>query len=136
MILSYGIEFFDIGGDPRELMAYMVRNSGLLPSCRAFTRGEIRRKREIVRGIMERCWLSCFESLRPGTKPFVADAIIANPPSFAHIHCAQKLGIPVHMVFTYSRFPRSAGGELLADVAQHAMVTNKILPPPSRQCTI
>jgi hypothetical protein len=24
--------------------------------------------------------------------PFVADAIIANPPSFAHFHCAEKLG--------------------------------------------
>jgi hypothetical protein len=33
-------------------------------------------------------------------KPFVADAIIANPPSFAHIHVAEKLGIPVHMMFT------------------------------------
>lgn len=33
-------------------------------------------------------------------KPFVADAIIANPPSFGHIHCAEKLGIPLHMMFT------------------------------------
>ena len=33
-------------------------------------------------------------------KPFVADAIIANPPSFAHVHCAEKLGIPLHMMFT------------------------------------
>lgn len=32
--------------------------------------------------------------------PFVADAIIANPPSFAHIHCAQALGIPLHLMFT------------------------------------
>ncbi len=33
-------------------------------------------------------------------KPFVADAIIANPPSFAHIHCAERLGIPLHLMFT------------------------------------
>lgn len=33
-------------------------------------------------------------------KPFVADAIIANPPSFAHIHCAQAFGVPVHLMFT------------------------------------
>ncbi|CAF4677251.1 unnamed protein product, partial [Rotaria sp. Silwood2] len=32
--------------------------------------------------------------------PFVAEAIIANPPSYGHIHCAQKLQIPLHMVFT------------------------------------
>jgi hypothetical protein len=33
-------------------------------------------------------------------KPFVADCIIANPPSFAHIHCAERLGIPLHIMFT------------------------------------
>jgi hypothetical protein len=33
--------------------------------------------------------------------PFVADAIIANPPSFAPAHIAEKLGIPLHMMFTY-----------------------------------
>jgi sterol 3beta-glucosyltransferase len=32
--------------------------------------------------------------------PFVAEAIIANPPSFAYLHCAQALGIPVHVMFT------------------------------------
>jgi sterol 3beta-glucosyltransferase len=31
---------------------------------------------------------------------FVADTIIANPPSYDHIHCAEKLGIPLHMMFT------------------------------------
>lgn len=35
-----------------------------------------------------------------GSRPFVADAIIANPPGFAHIHIAEKLGIPLHMMFT------------------------------------
>ena len=30
----------------------------------------------------------------------MAEAIIANPPSFAHVHCAQALGVPLHMVFT------------------------------------
>jgi hypothetical protein len=33
-------------------------------------------------------------------KPFIADCIIANPPSFGHIHIAEKLGIPLHMMFT------------------------------------
>jgi hypothetical protein len=30
----------------------------------------------------------------------VADAIIANPPSFAHVHCAQALAVPLHIMFT------------------------------------
>ena len=112
VVESEGIEFFDIGGDPAELMAYMVNNPGLLPSYGSAVKGELRRKRQVVRGLMERCWLSCFapgemQPLRNGKmrrrdpQPFVADAIIANPPSFAHLHCAQKLGIPLHMVFTY-----------------------------------
>lgn len=100
LVLGHGLEYFNIGGDPEELMAYMVRNPGLLPSYKSLTRGEVRRKRKTMRNIMERCWLSCFESDDSDSEPFVADAIIANPPSFAHVHCAQKLGIPLHMVFT------------------------------------
>ena len=37
--------------------------------------------------------------------PFVADAIIANPPSFAHVHCAERLGCPLHMMFTFPFSP-------------------------------
>jgi UDP:flavonoid glycosyltransferase YjiC (YdhE family) len=37
--------------------------------------------------------------------PFVADAIIANPPSFAPAHIAEKLGIPLHMMFTFPYTP-------------------------------
>ena len=106
-----GLEFFDIGGDPAELMSYMVRNPGLLPSYSSAIKGDLRQKRRTIRGMMERCWLSCFssEDQQPsrsrskslGTpRPFVAEAIMANPPSFAHIHCAQKLGVPLHVVFT------------------------------------
>lgn len=50
--------------------------------------------KEIING----CWRSCFVSRN--SLPFVADAIIANPASLAHIHCAQRLGIPVHLMFT------------------------------------
>jgi UDP:flavonoid glycosyltransferase YjiC (YdhE family) len=37
--------------------------------------------------------------------PFVADAIISNPPSFASPHIAEKLGIPLHMMFTFPYTP-------------------------------
>src|SRR5205814_3749880 len=36
---------------------------------------------------------------------FVADAIIATLPCYAHIHCAQRLGIPLHMMATTSGAP-------------------------------
>lgn len=36
----------------------------------------------------------------PAGKPFVADALISNPPAFAHIHIAEKLGIPLLLTFS------------------------------------
>lgn len=62
--------------------------------------GEIGTKRDMVASILDGCWKSCIEPDGKTGRPFVADAIIANPPSFAHVHCAQALGIPVHLMFT------------------------------------
>ena len=121
-----GLEFFSIGGDPAELMAFMVKNPGLMPGMDALRSGDIGKRRKGMYEIIKGCWRSCFES-GDGTgveasdahlesqrsfngatlatedlttKPFVADAIIANPPSFAHVHCAEKMGIPLHLMFT------------------------------------
>ncbi|KAI9149892.1 Sterol 3-beta-glucosyltransferase UGT80B1 [Paramyrothecium foliicola] len=95
-----GLEFYPIGGDPAELMAYMVRNPGLIPSMRSLRAGDIKKKRIMVSEMLRGCWLSCVNPDPHTFEPFVADAIIANPPSFAHVHCAQALGIPLHMMFT------------------------------------
>jgi hypothetical protein len=95
-----GLEFYPIGGDPRELMAYMVKTPGLIPSMESFRAGEIRRKRVMIREMLDGCWSSCIEPDVVTGHPFVADAIIANPPSFAHVHCAQALSVPVHLMFT------------------------------------
>lgn len=120
---KHGLEFFSIGGDPAQLMAYMVKNPGLMPGIEAFRSGDIGKRRKEISVIISGCWRSCFE---PGngmeeteretetnadidtdskqecnSRPFIAHAIIANPPSFAHIHCAEKLGIPLHLMFTW-----------------------------------
>lgn len=95
-----GLEFFSIGGDPTELMAYMVKNPGLMPSMKTLRGGEIQKKRRMVAEMLDGCWRSCLEPDASTGRPFVAEAIIANPPSFAHVHCAQALGIPVHLMFT------------------------------------
>ena len=94
------LEFWPIGGDPRELMAYMVKNPGLIPSMKSLREGEIQRKREMIAEILKGCWDSTVEPDLQSKRPFVADAIIANPPSFAHIHCAEALGVPLHIMFT------------------------------------
>lgn len=77
-----------------------VKNPGLLPSMKTILSGEIGTKRDMVASILDGCWRSCIEPDGKSGRPFVADAIIANPPSFAHVHCAQALGIPVHLMFT------------------------------------
>lgn len=33
------------------------------------------------------------------SEPFEADAVIANPPVFGHIHVCEALGIPLHIMF-------------------------------------
>lgn len=99
-VLDSGLEFFPIGGDPAELMAYMVRNPGLIPSMKSLRAGDVQKKRKMMSEILNGCWQSCILPDPITGVPFVADAIIANPPSFAHVHCAQALSIPVHLMFT------------------------------------
>lgn len=115
-----GLEFFSIGGDPANLMAYMVKNPGLMPGIESLKAGDVGKRRADIAEIIEGCWRGCIESgdglggfSNPAGRPeitdpvdrlFVADAIIANPPSYAHIHCAEKLGIPLHMIFTYGNY--------------------------------
>lgn len=126
-----GLEFFSIGGDPAELMAFMVKNPGLMPGFDTLRSGDVGKRRKEIAEMVKGCWRSCIEhgdgtgseasddqveswmnderggrgiahgNPSPADRPFVADAIIANPPSFAHVHCAEKLGCPLHVMFTY-----------------------------------
>ncbi|KAL7273537.1 hypothetical protein RUND412_003602 [Rhizina undulata] len=105
-----GLEFFSLGGDPSELMAFMVKNPGLMPGLDSLNNGEVSKRRQGMWGMLLGGWRACVESgdgmsYAPipsvgANKPFVAEAIIANPPSFGHIHCAEKLGVPLHLMFT------------------------------------
>ncbi|TGO58191.1 hypothetical protein BELL_1305g00030 [Botrytis elliptica] len=81
-------------------MAYMVKNPGIFPKISTLASGEISKKRKMISAMLEGCWRSCIEPDSKTGEPFIAEAIIANPPSFAHTHCAQALGIPVHLMFT------------------------------------
>lgn len=99
-VQNAGLEFYPIGGDPKELIAYMVDNPGLVPSAKTLRGGQVSRKRKMMSDMLNGCWKSCVEPDIDTGRPFVADAVIANPPSFAHIHCAEALGVPLHMMFT------------------------------------
>ncbi|KAG8920357.1 hypothetical protein FRC02_000954 [Tulasnella sp. 418] len=94
------LEFYPIGGDPAELMSYMVKNPGLMPGFASLTNGDISKKRKMLAEILEGCWKACYKPDGETGQRFIADAIISNPPAFAHVHCAEALGIPLHLSFT------------------------------------
>jgi hypothetical protein len=94
----------------------MVKNPGLIPRMKALRQGDLGKNRAMIREILDGCWASCLSPSEDG-EPFVANAIIANPPSFAHIHCAQALGIPLHIMFTMPWTPTRAFPHPLANIS-------------------
>ncbi|KAK5278862.1 hypothetical protein LTR40_008586, partial [Exophiala xenobiotica] len=137
-VTENGLEFFSIGGDPAELMAFMVKNPGLMPGMDSLKSGDVGKRRKGIYEIVTGCWRSTIEAgdgtgaqvsddthsfdssvsfgVDPTLNPFVADAIIANPPSFAHVHIAEKLGIPLHLMFTMPWSPTQAFPHPLANI--------------------
>src|SRR5215470_6707328 len=108
---SHGVEFFPLAADPRELMEYMVMTGGrLIPLHLDQLLEHVPRKREVVSQILASTWAACTESdpERPGAPPFVADAVIANPPCQAHFHVAEALQAPLHIMFTMPWSPTRA----------------------------
>ncbi|KAK6526747.1 hypothetical protein TWF281_009950 [Arthrobotrys megalospora] len=136
-----GLEFFSIGGDPAELMAFMVKNPGLMPGWDSLKQGDVGKRRRAMYEMLLGCWRSCIEggngltnreliphSGEDGQEDvFIADAIIANPPSFAHIHCAERLAIPLHLMFTMPWTPTQSFPHPLANIRSsntEANITN------------
>ncbi|GAM87287.1 hypothetical protein ANO11243_053090 [Dothideomycetidae sp. 11243] len=135
-----GLEYYSIGGDPEKLMSYMVRNPGIMPTMASIKAGDISARRHEIAEMLQGCWRACTEAgngidpvriahgdykdgheediFRDLPIPFVADAIISNPPAYANIHIAEKLGIPLHMMFTMPWSPTSAFSHPLANVDQ------------------
>ncbi|KAG9233029.1 hypothetical protein BJ875DRAFT_465217 [Amylocarpus encephaloides] len=122
-----GLEFFSVGGDPAELMAFMVKNPGMIPKMDTLRNGEVGRRRDQMAEMFEGFWRACINATDDETNiqnrkmmekrnPFIADAIIANPPSFAHVHCAERLGIPLHLMFTFPYTPTQAFPHPLATI--------------------
>ncbi|KAH7231233.1 uncharacterized protein BKA55DRAFT_598536 [Fusarium redolens] len=128
-VMSSGIEFYPVGGDPSELMAYMVKNPGLIPSMESLRAGDIQSKRKMVAQMLDGFWDSCIQPDPKTGAPFVANCIIANPPSFAHVHCAQALGVPLHMMFTMpwtstGAFPHPLANMTISDTNRERDIAN------------
>lgn len=91
-----GLEFFPLAGDPKLLSEFVVKHRGLSPGL---SLADIKEQRRQMRDIIFSTYAACTEPDPDHLdRPFTADAILANPPSFGHIHCAQKLKVPLHIV--------------------------------------
>jgi Glycosyltransferase family 28 N-terminal domain len=91
MVEQAGLEFYPLAGDPHELMEYMVKTGGrIIPRRLDQIVEDVPKKRAMIAEILASTWRACTEADpdRPNAPAFRADAILANPPSYGHIHCA------------------------------------------------
>ncbi|PYH33479.1 UDP-Glycosyltransferase/glycogen phosphorylase [Aspergillus neoniger CBS 115656] len=87
LVRSQGLDFFAITYD-HELPLSMHNMGDAHPSDEAQARLQYMR--------------------RGDRRPFLADAIIANPMARAHIHCAERLSIPLHIMSALPQTPTRA----------------------------
>eukprot|EP00471_Norrisiella_sphaerica_P005175 CAMPEP_0184489806 /NCGR_PEP_ID=MMETSP0113_2-20130426/16406_1 /TAXON_ID=91329 /ORGANISM="Norrisiella sphaerica, Strain BC52" /LENGTH=901 /DNA_ID=CAMNT_0026873429 /DNA_START=319 /DNA_END=3024 /DNA_ORIENTATION=- len=122
-VTKNGLEFYPIGGDPKELMAYMVKTKGQLmpgisqlmsPQYWKDTKGRLKMMEDIIMSSWDGANLP---DEKGDNKPFKADVIIANPPTYAHVHLAEAMGIPLHMMFTMPWSPTSTFPHPMGNVA-------------------
>ncbi|CAH8353340.1 unnamed protein product [Eruca vesicaria subsp. sativa] len=115
-VLTAGLEFYPLGGDPKVLAGYMVKNKGFLPSGPS----EIPIQRKQMKDIIYSLLPACKEPDPDSGISFNADAIIANPPAYGHTHVAEALRIPIHVFFTMPWTPTSEFPHPLSRVKQPA----------------
>ncbi|KDP26415.1 hypothetical protein JCGZ_17573 [Jatropha curcas] len=115
-VLTAGLEFYPLGGDPKVLAGYMVKNKGFLPSGPSEIPVQRNQMKEIIYSLLPACKDPDMDS----GIPFKADAIIANPPAYGHTHVAEALKIPLHIFFTMPWTPTSEFPHPLSRVKQAA----------------
>ncbi|KAK8555564.1 hypothetical protein V6N13_046092 [Hibiscus sabdariffa] len=115
-VLTAGLEFYPLGGDPKVLAGYMVKNKGFLPSGPS----EIPIQRKQIKDIIYSLLPACKDPDPDSGIPFKADAIISNPPAYGHTHVAEALKVPIHIFFTMPWTPTSEFPHPLSRVKQPA----------------
>ncbi|KAL1565190.1 sterol 3beta-glucosyltransferase [Salvia divinorum] len=115
-VLTSGLEFYPLGGDPKVLAEYMVKNKGFLPSGPSEIPIQRNQMKEIIYSLLP----ACKDPDMDTGIPFKADAIIANPPAYGHTHVAEALKVPIHIFFTMPWTPTSEFPHPLSRVKQPA----------------
>eukprot|EP01034_Spumella_vulgaris_P023338 gene23338-29550_t len=109
-IIDKGLEFYPLAGDPVKLSEFMVKTHGFIIPTTAELMREVPAHHSMIVDIMYSCWSACVEAdpEDPLQRPFIPDAIISNPVTYAHIHCAEALGVPLHLMFPQPWIPTKA----------------------------
>lgn len=59
-----------------------------------------------VNKIIRSTWPACTDPGKIPGNPFITDVIVSNPPTMGHIHVAEALGVPLHIMFPQPWFYR------------------------------
>jgi len=114
-VTGFDLEFYPLGGDPKVLSDFIVVNRGIVPKTIKSGMDNIQQVSLIVHSTYQ----AATEPDPDGDgQPFTAQAIIANPPTYGHIHVAEKLGVPCHLFFTMPWSPTRAFPSPLARFEQ------------------
>jgi sterol 3beta-glucosyltransferase len=108
-VTENGLEFYPLKGDPELLMNFMVKH----PDMITYDPQEIARKKETMKQIYHSTWDAVT------AHNFRADVIISNPPVNVHIHLAQRLQVPLHVMFTMPWSPTKDYMHPLAPMQQY-----------------
>ncbi|KAJ8490689.1 hypothetical protein OPV22_012410 [Ensete ventricosum] len=115
-VKSCGLEFYPLGGDPQIMVGCVARNKGFL----LLDPEEINVQRKQLKEIIDSLLPACTGPHLDSGMPFRAQAIIANPPAYGHLHVAEALGVPLHIFFTMPWTPTNEFPHPFARVPQSA----------------
>ena len=101
LVVSRNIEFYPLAGNPKVLSQFMVKTGGTVYGSARNPKLSASNTR-MVKEIIKSTWKACTE-IDPNDSeektPFVVDAIVSNPATMGHIHVAEALGVPLHIMF-------------------------------------
>ncbi|CZT52284.1 related to squalene cyclase [Rhynchosporium secalis] len=110
---SNGIEFYATGGDPSAFAKAFTENPNILYSA---VKGEYQILYRSFTLMLQRFWKASIDneylqsSEKLPARPFIADGIVSSLSSLTHVHCAEKLQVPLVLaslqpLLTTSEFP-------------------------------